>query len=75
MEESMICKILMPDRSNKAIFVHPYTTVLEALHDTASRVGLLHNGKRFGLFEYDDQQGISFILFFYIYSVYLFLQA
>lgn len=53
----MICKVLMPDRSNKAIFVNPYTTIRDAFQDTAARVGLAAQTKYFALFEHDEQQG------------------
>lgn len=55
----MMCKILLPDRSNKAIFVNSYTTVQEAFADVASRVNLTQHSKYFSLFEYDEQQGMS----------------
>jgi hypothetical protein len=57
MEDSMICKVLMPDRSHKAIFVNSYTTVRDAFTDLSTRIDLAQYAKHFSLFEVDEQQG------------------
>ena len=66
----MICKVLMPDKSHKAIFVNSYTNVRDAFTDLATRIDLAQHTKYFSLFEVDEQQGtyIIFLLFINVSS-------
>ena len=67
----MICKVLMPDKSHKAIFVNSYTNVRDAFTDLATRIDLAQHTKYFSLFEVDDQQGTyTIFLLFIIVSLY-----
>lgn len=54
----MTCKVLLPDRSFKPVFINSFTTVREALADTATRVGLTLHTKYFSLFEVDEHLGV-----------------
>lgn len=58
MENDFMCKLVLANRTTRAILINSHSYAREAYSDAATKMNLTHNLKHFGLFEFDEEHGM-----------------